>query len=58
MSRRCDVCHRKPKTVVSRSHSNIATKRKQFLNLQNKTIGGKRIKICSRCLKTMAKKAK
>jgi len=58
MSKRCDVCHRKPKTIVSRSHSKVATKRKQYLNLQNKTIDGKKVKICTKCLKTMAKVTK
>ncbi len=56
MSRRCDVCGRKPLTANNRSHSMIATKRKQFLNLQSKKIDGKKVKICTNCLKTMAKK--
>ncbi|MCD6442116.1 50S ribosomal protein L28 [bacterium] len=40
MSRRCDICGRGPQTAVSRSHSNIATKRRQYVNLQTKNIFG------------------
>jgi len=50
MSKICDICGRGPHTSTKRSHSNIATKRKIFLNLQTKKIKGQRKKICSRCL--------
>lgn len=40
MSRRCDICGRGPQTAISRSHSNIATKRRQYVNLQTKNISG------------------
>jgi len=40
MSRRCDICGRGPQTAISRSHSNVATKRRQLLNLQSKNISG------------------
>lgn len=56
MSKVCDICHRGPQVKISRSHSMIATKKKQMLNLQAKTIDGQRMKICSRCLKTLKKK--
>ena len=42
---------------MSRSHSNIATKRQQFANLQIKTMNGVRTKLCTRCIKTMTKAA-
>ena len=44
--------------MVSRSHSNIATKRRQFLNLQTKRVDGKKKKLCVRCLKASAKHVK
>ena len=55
MSRVCEICKRGPKKAVSRSHSNIATIRRQYLNLQKKTIDGKSIKVCTKCLKTQSK---
>ncbi len=56
MARRCDYCGRGPKRAVSRSKSNIATKRWHHINIQHKTIGGKRYKVCTKCLKTFNKK--
>ncbi|MEK7516864.1 MAG: 50S ribosomal protein L28 [Patescibacteria group bacterium] len=58
MARICDRCGRGPLRAVSRSHSNIATKRRQFLNLQMKRVEGHRMRICTNCLKTLAKKPK
>jgi large subunit ribosomal protein L28 len=87
MSRRCDVCGRGPQVALSRSHSNVATKRRYLLNLQTKNISkanndikkllldndflkkvfkkekldlkdinsAKKIKVCTRCLKTLKK---
>ncbi|MFC1613466.1 50S ribosomal protein L28 [Patescibacteria group bacterium] len=55
MSRQCDICQKKPKTAVSRSHSNIATKRKQYPNLQSKKMNGVKMKLCSTCIKTLKK---
>lgn len=43
---------------VSRSHSNIASKKRQFVNLQTKKVEGKRTRICTACLKTLSKAAK
>lgn len=56
MSRTCDICGRGPLKGKSRSHSNVATLRRQYLNLQTKTIDGKKVKICTNCLKTSLKK--
>lgn len=55
MSRFCDKCGRGPKSSVSRSHSNIATKQKKFPNLQVRKMNGKKLLICAKCLKTMVK---
>ncbi len=55
MSRICDTCGRGSNRGISRSHSNVATKRQQFANLQPKRIGGIKAKVCTRCLKTMNK---
>jgi len=58
MSRRCEACGRKALTGNNRSHAMNATKRKQYLNLQTKKIKGKKIKICTRCIRTLAKETK
>ena len=58
MSRTCQVCGRGTRASQSRSHSNVATKRKQFINVQKKTIDGEKIKICAKCIKTIAKNKK
>ncbi|HKW23261.1 MAG TPA: 50S ribosomal protein L28 [Ktedonobacterales bacterium] len=59
MSARCDVCHRKPMYGHNVSHSNRKTNRRFNLNLQSRRllIDGemKRVKICTRCLRTMVK---
>ncbi len=39
----------------SRSHSNVATKRKQGVNLQTKRIQGIKISLSTRALKTLKK---
>ena len=56
MSRKCSICNRGPQTSVSRTHSNIANKTKQYLNLQTKKILGKKMKLCTKCLKNFKKK--
>ena len=56
MARVCEKCGRGTISGVSRSHSNIATKRRLYINLQSKKIDGRRTKICTSCLKTFAKK--
>jgi len=42
-------------TGASRSHSNIKTLKRKFINLQTKKIDGKKIRICTSCLKTKVK---
>lgn len=56
MSKKCDVCGRGAKIVISRSHSMVATKKRKYLNLQTKKINGKRMKVCTSCLRTIIKK--
>jgi len=58
MAKVCEVCGRGKTFSQSRSKSNIATKRTHEINLQTKKIDGKRTKICTKCIKTMSKKAK
>ena len=55
MARVCDRCGRGSNRGNSRSHSNIATKIQQFVNLQSRVIDGKRMKVCTRCLRTITK---
>lgn len=52
---RCEICGKKNQSGNSRSHSNIATKRKFKVNLQSKKFEGKKIKVCTRCIKTSNK---
>lgn len=58
MSRICDVCGRGANVANWRSHAMNATKRKQEVNLQNKRIDGKKIKMCTKCMKTLARQTK
>jgi len=58
MAKVCQICGRGAMTGHSRSHSNIATKRKQHINLQTALHNGKRVKACARCIKTLTKRAK
>ena len=58
MSKVCEICNRKAMSGNVRSHSNISTKRKMKLNLQNKKINNKKTIICTSCLKTINKKQK
>jgi ribosomal protein L28 len=55
MAKRCDLCGRGSKKGASRSHSNIKTIKRQHINLQTKKIDGKKMKVCTKCLKTMVK---
>jgi large subunit ribosomal protein L28 len=55
MARKCELCGRGPKKDASRSHSNIKTIKRQYINLQTKRIDGRKMLVCTKCLKTMAK---
>ncbi len=53
----CEICQRGPLKANSKSHSNIKTIRRQKLNLQTKYVNGKRIAICTSCIKNTYKVA-
>jgi ribosomal protein L28 len=53
----CALCDRGYNKANIRSHSNIATIKKQRLNLQDFKINGRTCKVCTRCLKAQVKKA-
>ena len=55
MSKKCDLCGRAATKGASRSHSKIKTLQRQGINLQSKVIDGLKAKICTSCLRTMAK---
>ncbi|HMB66033.1 MAG TPA: 50S ribosomal protein L28 [Patescibacteria group bacterium] len=57
MSRRCEICGKGSTKGAKRSHSNIKTLKRQHRNLQTKNIGGRKLKICTKCLKTLSRKA-
>ncbi|MEK7607215.1 MAG: L28 family ribosomal protein [Patescibacteria group bacterium] len=56
MSKICQKCDRGPQSSQSRSHSNVATKRWLGINVQVKTIKGKRLLLCTRCIRSLGKK--
>ena len=55
MSKQCELCGRSSTRDAKRSHSNIKTLKRQHINLQNKRIDGKKMKVCTKCIKTMVK---
>jgi ribosomal protein L28 len=55
MARKCDMCGRASTKDASRSHSKVKTTKRQHINLQTKKIDGQKMKICTKCLKTMVK---
>lgn len=55
MSRICILTGKRANVANSRSHSNVATKRKQGVNLQTKRIQGIKISLSTRALKTLKK---
>lgn len=55
MSRIDMLTGKRPNTANSRSHSNIATKRRQLVNLQSIRLGGLKVRVSARTLKTLKK---
>ncbi|MFC1662790.1 bL28 family ribosomal protein [Patescibacteria group bacterium] len=55
MAQVCEVCGRRKQKAISRSHSNIATKRYQHLNLQTINIDGRTVRGCTQCIKNHTK---
>ncbi len=60
MSRVCEICGRSyhKASIINklRGNYNRAGVKKQRVNLQSKVIDGKRVKICTKCLKSSLKK--
>lgn len=60
MSRVCEICGRSyhKASIINklRGNYNRAGVKKQRVNLQSKVVDGKRVKICTKCLKTSLKK--
>lgn len=56
MARACTICGRGAMNSFTRSHSNIATKKKQHVNLQTVLKNGARVKACANCIRTESKK--
>ena len=57
MSRVCQMTGRKTASGNSRSHSNIATRRTFKINLQTRRLGGMKVRLSTRALRTLAKAA-
>ncbi len=55
MSRICVLSGKRANFGNSRSHSNIATKRRQNVNLQTVTIDGQRVRIATSTMRTLKK---
>lgn len=55
MAKQCDLCKRGSSRDAQRSHSNIKTIKRQYVNLQSKKIDGATLKVCTRCIKTSEK---
>ncbi|MDD5437947.1 MAG: 50S ribosomal protein L28 [Patescibacteria group bacterium] len=55
MSRICVLTGKKANVANNRSHSNRATKRLQGVNLQSRRMGGVKVVLSTRALKTLKK---
>ncbi len=55
----CPTCKKKPvmanKRKLLRGHYNIVNRYKKHVNLQWALVGGKRIKMCTDCIRTIHK---
>lgn len=56
MSRICELCSKRAVRANHRSHSEQIVPRRQKPNLQFLTVNGLRVKTCSTCRRTFAKK--
>ncbi len=57
MSRVCEICGKGKMDGKTVSHANNKANRKYDANLQETEINGKRVKACTKCIKTANKKA-
>ncbi|MDO8499756.1 MAG: 50S ribosomal protein L28 [bacterium] len=55
MSRSCQLCGKSSARANHVSHSNVKVPRQQKPNLQTIKMGGKEIKMCSSCRRTLKK---
>ncbi|MBI4415114.1 MAG: 50S ribosomal protein L28 [Candidatus Kerfeldbacteria bacterium] len=55
MARICERCGRGSLRSFSRSHSNIATIKRQHLNLQKTRLDGRSVRMCTSCIRTVAR---
>lgn len=55
MSRICVLTGKRANNAISRSHSNVATKNVQQVNLQKRRMGGVNLMVSARALKTLKK---
>jgi len=55
MSRVCTICAKGPAAGNNVSHSKRRTRRRFLPNLVNKKFGDVRVKLCTRCLRTLKK---
>jgi large subunit ribosomal protein L28 len=58
MSRTCQLTGRGTATGNSRSHSNIASRRTFKVNVQTKRVGGVKLRLSTKAIRTLAKTAK
>ncbi len=58
MSRTCQLTGRGTATGNSRSHSNIASRRTFKVNVQTKRVGGVKLRLSTKAIRTLAKDAK
>jgi len=56
MTRICEICDKKALRANHVSHANNKVPRRQKPNLQQLTIAGKRLRACTACRRTLAKK--
>lgn len=56
MARLCTLCGRQPLPGFTRSHSNIASKRRRHINLQTIRVDGQRRRACTSCVRTQTKR--
>ena len=55
MSRTCAVCGRGKMDGKTVSHANNKAPRKYNLNLQEAEVNGEKVKVCTKCKKTLKK---
>jgi len=55
MSRICQLTGKCANTANNRSHSNVATKKTQGVNLQTRRLNGVKVRLSSRTLKALKK---